>query len=144
MNIDEYFMNIALSEAKKAYDKNEIPVGAVIVENGKIIAKAFNKKNSTKVVCNHAEMIAIIKACHVNKDWRLNECTIYITMEPCPMCASAIQQARIKRVVYGCSSNNIENSKLINDILNNSAEIENGILENECSSLIRKFFNGIR
>lgn len=142
---DDYFMNIALSMAKQAYHENEIPVGAIIVKENKIIASAYNKKDSEKLVTKHAELIAIEKASINLGDWRLNDCTIYVTMEPCPMCAGAIQQARIKRLVYGCSSNIQENSQIINKILNNreynhQVTIECGILKKACSKLVKDFF----
>lgn len=142
---DEYFMQRALFLAKEAAKNEEIPVGAVIVKNNKIIAEAYNQKDSTKLVTKHAELIAIEKASIVEKDWRLCDATIYVTMEPCPMCAGAIQQARIKRLVYGCSSNIHENTDILNKILqgeqyNHQVIIDKGILENECSSIIKDFF----
>lgn len=146
---DEYFMNIALMLAKKAFYEDEIPVGAVIVKDNKIIAKAYNKKDSTKLVSKHAELIAIEKANKKVKDWRLINCTMYVTMEPCPMCAGAIQQSRIERVVYGCSSNNSYNSNIILEILeskqnNHQVNITSGILNDECSNLIKIFFKNKR
>ncbi len=146
---DEYFMNIAYEEAKKAYKKDEIPVGAILVENGMVLSKAHNKKDCTKQISRHAEIIAIEKAALIKKDWRLSNCTLYITMEPCPMCASAIQQSRIKRIVYACSSSNLENQKVIMQILNNkkfnhAVQIQKGILEEKCSKLLKKFFSNKR
>ena len=143
---DKYFMGQALKEASKAYKKNEIPVGAVIVENNKIIARGYNKKDSTGIVNKHAEMVAIEKANKKKKDWRLNDCTIYVTLEPCPMCASAIQQSRMSRVVYGCSSNNSLNSKIIREIFNsdnsnNQIQIKSGVLSDECSCILKQFFS---
>ena len=99
--MNEYYMNIAIKEAKKAYKYEEVPVGAVIVKNNKVIAKAFNKKEKTKNVTKHAEIIAISKACKKLKNWRLEDCIIYVTMEPCMMCSGAIEQSRIKKIVYG-------------------------------------------
>ena len=146
---DEYFMKIALKLAKKAFYEDEIPVGAVIVKNNKIISKAYNKKDVTKIVSKHAEMIAIEKANKKLNDWRLINCTIYVTMEPCPMCAGAIQQSRIDRVVYGCSSNNTYNSKLVSEILrskksNHQVNIVSGIMNDDCSNLIKSFFKNKR
>ncbi len=146
---DEYFMSKALSLAKVAYENEEIPVGAIIVKDNQILAEAYNQKDFAKLVTKHAELIAIEKASAVVKDWRLCDTTIYVTMEPCPMCASAIQQARIKRLVYGCSSNIHENTDIIyrilqNDQYNHYVDIEKGILENECANLIRSFFKSKR
>ena len=109
------FMIEALKEAKKAYKKNEVPVGAVIVKNGKIIAKGRNKREKTQNALHHAEVIAINKACKKLKSWRLDDAEIYVTLEPCPMCAGAIANARIKKVIYSAqdASNNEEINKLI-------------------------------
>lgn len=142
---DEYYMFEALKLAKKAYRKNEIPVGAVIVYKNKIISKAFNKKDRKKIVTKHAEIIAIEKANKKLKDWRICDATMYVTMEPCPMCAGAIQQSRIKRIVYGCNSNNPDNFKIIKQIMQNKnynhrVEITEGILNKECAKLIKLFF----
>ena len=149
MYSDEYFMKKALLLAKEAYNNEEIPVGAVIVKDNVIIAEAYNQKDSAKMVTKHAELIAIEKASIVQEDWRLCDSTIYVTMEPCPMCAGAIQQARLKRVVYGCSSNIYENTKIINKILQNPqynhyVDIKKGVLEEECSNLIKHFFKSKR
>lgn len=145
MNKDKYFMKKALLLAEEARNNNEIPVGAVLVKDNKIIAQAYNQKDSKKIVTKHAELITIEEACHLLNDWRLYDTTLYVTMEPCPMCASAIQQARIKKIVYGCSSNNNENTIIINKILkntnyNHSVEICNGVLQEECSMIIKNFF----
>ena len=136
MYSDEYFMKKALILAEKAYNEDEIPVGAIIVKNNEIIAEAYNKKDTTKIVSKHAEMIAIEEANLREKDWRLYDTTIYVTMEPCPMCAGAIQQSRIKRLVYGCSSNVKENSKIIKKILqsdqyNHQVDIKEGVFKNK-------------
>ena len=146
---DNYFMRIALSLAKQAFVEDETPVGAVIVKDNKIIAEAYNKKDSTRLVTKHAELIAIEQASKRLNDWRLNDCVIYVTMEPCPMCAGAIQQSRINRLVYGCSSNVSENTRIINEILqnkmyNHQVIIENGILDSDCSKLIKSFFKNKR
>ena len=114
---DELYMDIALQEAKKAYKKDEIPVGAVIVKNGKVISKAYNKKNKSNRVKDHAEILAIDKANRKLRNWRLEECEIYITLEPCPMCASAIEQSRIGRLITGAVNNNKETSEISNQIL---------------------------
>ena len=115
--MDDYrYMELALKEAKKAYDSNEVPVGAIIVRNGKILAKAFNMKEKKKCSLEHAELIAIKKACGKIGNWRLIDSTMYVTLEPCPMCASAIKQSRIKRVVYLLDNNSVETSEITNRI----------------------------
>lgn len=119
--MDEKFMNIALKEAKKAYNQLEVPVGCVIVYKDKIIAKAYNKKEKCQNVLKHAELEAINKACKVLDSWRLNECTLYTTLFPCPMCASAIQQSRISRLVYLNDSKNIAANQISNEILFNKS-----------------------
>ena len=105
-------MNYALKEAQKAYNKMDVPVGCVIVHNGKIIARGYNKREKDQNAIKHAEIEAIDKACKALKSWRLNDCTIYTTLFPCPMCASAIQQSRISKLVYLNDTNN----KVLNDI----------------------------
>lgn len=145
VNKDEYFMNIALKEANKAFRRDEVPVGAVIVLNGKIIARGHNLRELKGDITKHAELIAIK---HVNrkiKDWRLNDCTIYITLFPCSMCASAIVQSRIKRVVIGAPCKDIKNKEIVDLIFEKEKdkpliEITENILEKECSSILQKFF----
>lgn len=144
MKNDEYYMNIALKEAKKAYLKDEIPIGAVIVKNNKIIARGYNLKESKKNVVKHAEIIAIEKACTKLNNWRLLDCTIYVTMFPCPMCASAINQSRISRIVYGTIPEYVDKNvveKIISDKnYGLPVKITEKILENECLKLLKKFF----
>ena len=113
---DELYMNVALKEAKKALKKEEIPVGAVIVKDGKIIAKAYNKRNKSNKVKDHAEIIAISKANKKLKNWRLVGCEIYVTLEPCPMCASAIEQSRVKRIITGAVNKNIQSKEITDQI----------------------------
>ena len=131
----EYYMNIALKEAKKALKHNEIPVGAVIVKNNKIVSKGYNKKEKTKNVTQHAEIIAITKACKKIKNWRLDNCDIYITMEPCMMCCGAIQQSRIKKIIYGVGNENYGYANKLKNV-----EIISQICEKECKSIIQNFF----
>ncbi len=142
MNID--YMEIALKEAKKAYMKNEVPVGAVIVKDGIIIAKSHNTKTKTNNILNHAELIAINKAAKKIGDWRLNNCDMYITLEPCPMCASAIQQSRINKVYIGTKSNIMSNSIIIKEIFCNKDyyhTVKYEYLNNEmCSLILSDFF----
>ncbi len=136
---DEKYMDIALLEAKKAYKKEEIPVGAVIVKNGKVISKAYNKKNKSNKVKDHAEILAIDKANRKLRNWRLEECDIYITLEPCPMCASAIEQSRIKRIVTGAVNKNNETAKISEAILEGK-EWKKEIKSKECTEIINNFF----
>ena len=146
---DDRYMELALKEAMKAYKKNEIPVGAVVVLNNQVIGKGYNLKDSTGIVTNHAEIIAIQKSNKKIKDWRLNGATMYVTLEPCPMCASAIQQSRISKVVYGASSNNAYNSEISTGILNNELSnhqvvVEKSSLSSECEKLLNDFFEKLR
>lgn len=137
--MNEYYMNIAIKEAKKAYKYEEVPVGAVIVKNNKIISKAYNKKEKTKNVIKHAEIIAISKACKKLKNWRLDDCDIYVTMEPCMMCCGAIQQSRIKKIVYGIKNENYGSTNQLKNI-----EIISQVCEIECKNLVQSFFRKIR
>lgn len=116
--MDDYdYMKIALMEARKAYRNGEVPVGAVLVQNNKILAKAHNNKEKKKCSLEHAELIVIKKACGKCDNWRLMDSTLYVTLEPCPMCASAIKQSRIQRVVYLLDNNNYNIQNIVNDIL---------------------------
>lgn len=144
MKNDIYYMNLAINQAKRAFSKGEIPIGAVVVKDGKVIAKAHNLKESKRKTTKHAEMIAIEKACAKLKNWRLIDCTIYVTMFPCPMCASAINQARISKIVYGTIPEYAEKS-MITKILEdknygNPVEITGDVLKKECTELLKKFF----
>ena len=136
-------MKEAIKEAIKAYEMKEMPVGAVVVYNGEIIGKGYNKKDFAHDSTMHAEIIAIKEACKSINDWRLNECTIYVTMEPCPMCIGAIKEARIKDVICG-----IKNDKFnkLNEIIEKELEIniEIGVCEDEIKNIVKKFFISIR
>ena len=136
--MDQYYMKIALKEAKKALKHNEVPVGAVIVKNNKIITKAYNRKEKTNDVTKHAEIIAISKACKKLKNWRLDGCTIYITMEPCMMCCGAIEQSRISKIVYGAKNENFGNIDKIN--IKNISQI----CVDECTKIVQDFFKNKR
>lgn len=147
--MDIFFMNKALEEAKKGYEINEVPIGCVIELDGKIIGKGYNQRNFKKNVLCHAEIIAINQACQNINDWRLENATLYVTIEPCAMCAGAILQSRIKRVVFGaynlkggcCGSIlNILNQ----DEFNHKCEITPKVMEEECKNLMQKFFKNIR
>lgn len=144
-NIDEHYMKIALKEALKAKEKDEVPIGAVLVENGKIIAKGHNLRETSFDPTSHAEINAIRKACKKKKTWRLENTTIYVTVEPCSMCAGTILWARIKKVVYGAkdfkggalgTTYNLYNVPG----LNHYPEVVGGILEEQCSEIITNFF----
>ena len=142
--MDKYYMNEALKEAKKAFNKGEVPIGAIIVEKDKIIARSHNTKDSGKCAIFHAEMNAILEASKLKNNWRLNDCTMYVTLFPCPMCASAINQSRMFRVVYGASSDGAD-YELVEKVLSdknygNSVQLTGGILETECSEILKKFF----
>ena len=144
--MNDKFMNYALKEAQKAYNKMDVSVGCVIVYNGKIIARGYNKREKDQNVIKHAEIEAIDKACKALKSWRLNDCTIYTTLFPCPMCASAIQQSRISKLVYLNNTNNkalndISLNILFNENLNHRVKIDKIFLEN---SIIDDFFEKIR
>lgn len=142
----EKYMNIALTEAKKAYRKNEIPVGCVIVKNNKIIAKAHNLKEIKHSSLYHAEIIAIKKANRRLKNWRLIGCEMYVTMEPCPMCASAIKQSRIEKIYYGVENNNNSISKQILNTADNNEKVEviSNVLNEKCKEIVQKFFENKR
>lgn len=149
MNEHEHFMKEALKQAKKAYNKLEVPVGAIIVKNGKIIARAYNQKESKFDTTKHAEILAIQKASKKLNSWRLIDCDMYVTLEPCPMCAGAIIQSRIKNVYYGTKD---EKSGAVGSVLNlfedykfnHKPAFKYGILENECSNLLKNFFKDLR
>ena len=136
--MDQYYMNLAIKEAKKALKHNEVPVGAVVVKDNKIIAKAYNKREKTNDVTKHAEIIAISKACKKLKNWRLEDCTIYITMEPCMMCCGAIEQSRISKIVYGAKNENYGNIDKIS--IKNISQM----CEEECKKMVQDFFKNKR
>lgn len=148
MNENEKFMNEALKEAKKAYNKEEIPVGAVIVKDGKVIARGYNLKETKINTIKHAEIIAIEKASKKLNSWRLEDCEMYVTLEPCSMCAGAIINSRIKKVYIGTMD---EKTGACGSVLNlfeynfnHKVEVENGILKDKCKELIQKFFKELR
>ena len=145
----EYFMKEALKEAKKALKLEEIPVGAVIVKDGKIIARGYNKKELKKDATRHAEIIAIEKASKKLDNWRLIDCEMYVTVEPCVMCAGAIISSRIKKVYIGTEDNRMGAVGSVLNLFedytfNHKVEYEKGILKNDCESLIKDFFKYLR
>ena len=146
---DEYFMKEAIRQAKKAEKLMEVPIGCVIVYQGKIIARGYNKRNLKKTTLAHAEIIAIAKAGKVINDWRLEDCTMYITLEPCQMCAGAIVQARMKRVVIGSRNAKAGCAGSVLNLLqeerfNHQVELTDGVLEEECSGVLTQFFVSMR
>lgn len=149
MTLEEKYMKAAIREAKKAAAINEVPIGCIIVHQDKVIARGYNRRIVDKNVLSHAEIIAIRKACKKMGDWRLEDCTMYITLEPCPMCAGAIVQARIPKVVMGCRNPKAGCAGSVLDILhqsglNHQVETETGILEDECSKILKNFFKTLR
>ncbi|MBR1571192.1 MAG: tRNA adenosine(34) deaminase TadA [Lachnospiraceae bacterium] len=146
---DEKYMKMALKEAKKAADINEVPIGCVIVRDDKVIAKAYNKRNSDKNVLSHAELLAIKQACKKTGDWRLEDCTMYITLEPCQMCSGAMVQARLQRAVIGAMNAKAGCAGSVLNILqmqefNHQVDVTRGVLEAECSEMLSKFFADLR
>ena len=150
MTSDEKYMKEALKQAKKAFKLKEVPIGCVIVrDDGEVMGRGYNRRNTDKSTLSHAEISAIKKAVKKAGDWRLDDCTIYVTLEPCPMCAGAIVQSRIKRCVYGASSPKSGCAGSILDILNeprfnHQVETDSGILVNECTEILQDFFKDLR
>lgn len=146
---DEYYMKEALKAAQDAYDAGEVPIGAVIVHNGEIIGRGFNRRNTEGNPLCHAEIIAINEAAHSMGDWRIEECTMYVTVEPCPMCAGAIVQARIPRVVYGAKNPKAGCAGSVLDVLNepklnHQVDVTEGVLKEECAAMMKEFFKRFR
>ena len=146
---DEKFMKEAINQAKKAAAIDDVPIGCVIVHEDKIIARGYNKRNKMKTTLAHAELLAIKQACKKLGDWRVEECTMYVTLEPCQMCAGAIVQARIPRVVIGamnpkagCAGSVL--NVLQTEGLNHQVDIESGVLGEECSCMLSDFFRELR
>ena len=149
MRDEEKFMKEAIRQAKKAYALREVPIGCVIVYEGKIIARGYNRRNTDKNTTSHAEINAIRKASKKLGDWRLEGCTLYVTLEPCQMCAGAIVQARINKVVIGsmnpkagCAGSVLNLLEM--DGFNHKVEVERGVLEEECSTMLSGFFKELR
>lgn len=148
-NPEEKYMRAAMREAKKAYALEEVPIGCVIVRGGKIIARGYNRRNTDKNTLAHAELTAIKKASKKCGDWRLEDCTMYVTLEPCQMCAGAIVQSRMKKVVIaamnpkaGCAGSVLNLLQMA--AFNHQVEIEQGMLEEECSAMLSSFFKELR
>ncbi len=146
---DEYYMGLALKEAEAAFLKGEVPIGAVIVREGNVIARAHNLRELSKNATAHAEILAIQRACDFLRGWRLTSSTLYVTIEPCPMCAGAILQSRIERVVIGAMDAKAGACGSIVNLLNNSSfnhqcEIKTGVLEADCRRIMQEFFSQLR
>ena len=147
--IHEKYMDKAIAQAKRAYANGDVPIGCVIVHDDRIIARGFNKRNLKKTTLAHAEILAIEQASKKLGDWRLEECTMYVTLEPCQMCAGAIVQARIPNVVIGCMNPKAGCAGSILNILempqfNHQVKVTRGILEVECSQMLKTFFEELR
>lgn len=146
---DEKYMKEALKQAKKAYALEETPIGCVIVRDNRIIARGYNRRNTDKSPLAHAEIAAIKRASKKTGDWRLEDCILYVTLEPCQMCAGAIVQARMKRVVVGCMNPKAGCAGSVLNLLqmeafNHQAALTTGILEEECSQMMKQFFRELR
>ena len=143
--MSDRFMMEAIKQAKKAWDIDEVPIGCVIVKNGKVIARAYNRRESTQQSIAHAEILAIQKACKKLNSWRLDGCDLYVTLEPCPMCAGAILQSRVRTVIYGASDPKggcIESCMQMYQTkgFNHYPQVVSGVLKEECSGLLTAFF----
>lgn len=148
-NVQEKYMKEALRQAKKAFALGEVPIGCVIVYEGKIIGRGYNRRNTDKNTLAHAEITAIKKASKYIGDWRLEGCTLYVTLEPCQMCAGAIVQARIPEVVMGCMNPKAGCAGSILNVLempqfNHQVNVTRGVLEQECSDMLKTFFSQLR
>ncbi|MBH0230213.1 tRNA adenosine(34) deaminase TadA [Halobacillus yeomjeoni] len=149
MNQDEHYMRLAIEEAKKAEKEGEVPIGAVITHHGEVVATGYNQRETSQLASSHAEFIAIERANQQLGSWRLEDCTLYVTLEPCPMCAGAILQARVPKVVYGakdpkagCAGTLM--NLLEDDRFNHLAEVIPGVLEEECGFMLTDFFRKLR
>ena len=145
LHSDAHFMGEALRQARRARENEEVPVGAVIVHQGRVIARAFNQVEILKDATAHAEMLAITQAESVIGDWRLNECQLYVTKEPCPMCAGALVHVRMKRVIFGCTATKDGAAGGVMNLLqhpalNHACEITAGVRRDECAELLQAFF----
>lgn len=148
MTEDEIFMCQALSQAQRAREIDEVPIGAVVVKDGEIVGTGFNRRETGKNALYHAELAAIDEACKRLGGWRLWQCELYVTLEPCPMCAGAIINSRIRRVVYGCSDPKAGSCRSVTDLFalpyNHKPECIGGVLEDECSKMLSDFFRELR
>ena len=149
MEDDIKYMKMALAEARKAYQRAEVPIGAVVVCNDQVVGRGFNLREQTQDPTSHAEMIALREAAANEASWRLEDCQLYVTLEPCPMCAGAILQSRIKRLIYGASDPKAGAVRSLYQLLdderfNHQVEVEAGVMENESAQLLKDFFRELR
>lgn len=147
MEEKEKFMKEALRRAKKGLAQGEVPVGAVIVCEGKVISSGYNRRAATQLASSHAEMYAIDRACRKFKSWRLPECDLYVTLEPCPMCMGAALNARVRKIYFGAyeqKGRSMTAELAGSNLLNHTLEVEGGVLEKECSELLSGFFRSMR
>lgn len=149
MKTDEYFMQVALKEAEKAFAIGEVPIGAIVVYENEVIASGYNLRETSQTTLSHAELIAIHQANEVIGSWRLEDCTLYVTLEPCAMCAGAIVQSRMSRVVFGAADVKSGCAGTLMNLLNeeqfnHQVEVKKGILETESSMMLRQFFKQLR
>lgn len=145
--MDIKFMKAALKCANKAADEGEVPIGAVVVCDGKIISRGYNKRTKRQIATAHAEIEAIEKACKKQKSWRIPECEIYVTLEPCPMCMGAMLNARIKKVYFGApeaKGRSMTEALANSNLVNHRIEVEGGVMEEECASVLSSFFSWMR
>ena len=145
---DVYFMRLALELARRAAERDEVPVGAIVVRDGELLSEGENRRECDRMATHHAEVLAIEEACRRLGGWRLPRCTLYVTLEPCPMCAGAIVNSRIERVVFGAYDARAGAFGSVTDLnslpLNHKPEITGGVLADECAGLLREYFRGKR
>lgn len=145
---DEDIMKVALEEAQKAFDIGEVPVGAVVTLDGEIVGRGYNRRETDKNALRHAELIAIDEACTVLGGWRLWQCELFVTLEPCPMCAGAIINSRIKRVVFGAYDKKAGSCCSVTNLFelpyNHKPEVVGGVMEEKCSTILSEFFKQLR
>ena len=147
MTESKKFMKAALKCAEKAFSEGEVPIGAVVVLNGKVISRGHNRRTKKQIATAHAEIEAIEKACKKLKSWRIPECEIYITLEPCPMCMGAILNARIKKVYFGAyegKGRSLTDEIAASNLVNHKTEGEGGVLQEECAKILSRFFSEVR
>lgn len=146
--INERFMRLALKQAQVSYKNDEVPIGAIVVKNGQVIARAHNTRNASKNAVEHAELVAIERACKKLNDWRLTGCDLYVTLEPCVMCLGACYNARISNVYFGAydlsGKGCVQLSEMIGHTLNHELTLHGGVLEKECSAILTEYFKSKR
>ena len=148
MNDDEKFMKLAILQAKKAYELGEVPIGAIIVRDGEVVGEGYNRRETGKNALYHAELEAIDDACRRLGGWRLWQCEMYVTLEPCLMCAGAVINSRLRRIVYGCSDAKAGSVGSVTNLFdlpyNHRPEVVSGVLADECSAMLSQFFKELR